>query len=263
MVLSPTQKLNPPPLPLPAAPPPPDIPIHAPCTGLSGRVWSLPFVIINRDIPGSGSTNVTSSLSEREITLSTALFIREHAPEIFEECMFIADSSSQMSLLANPQRVLLGRPPPRSPDEIHHPPQFVETPIITKEHWYYFKHFNVGQNMAHVADREAACHIEIKSDLACLRSFLSLYDKLARDYSGQNLFNATHWPGLTDPYFSCMQLCLGELALAPHFLTLINYGIGLQFTNITAQFMRTPVPIKVFDTLVALYLEDFPLSLPL
>lgn len=150
------------------------------------------------------------------------------------------------------------------------PPRAIELPIIDEQHWYYRRHFNIGNYVMGARDPHAASVIEAQQDIASLRHYLSRYDALAREITGVNLFEATTWAAFRAPYFSCMELCIKDLHLPSHFLALVHYGIGVHLatgqqsnswngTTISPQtetFLRKTR--TVFDSIAAMYTTDFP-----
>jgi hypothetical protein len=106
------------------------------------------------------------------------------------------------------------------------PPTKVDVPEIHPDHWYYKRHFTVGSYRAPVALPDSEKEGEVAQDIASLLYYLESYDALARETNGQKLFEATTWALFKAPYFSCMEMCIRDLALPSHFLALIHYGIG-------------------------------------
>ena len=150
------------------------------------------------------------------------------------------------------------------------PPRAIELPSIDEHHWYYRRHFNIGNYVVDARDPKAASTIEAQQDVASLRHYLSRYDVLAKDTSGRHLFDATTWAAFRDTYFSCMEMCIKDLKLPSHFLALVHYGIGAhlaigqQFS--TWQYSPTSpqqtsllqATHRVFSDIAEMYKQDFP-----
>jgi hypothetical protein len=142
-------------------------------------------------------------------------------------------------------------------------------PDISPDHWYYKRHFTVGSYRAPVALPDSEKVGEVAQDIASLRFYLGRYDSLARETTGQNLFEATTWALFRAPYFSCMEMCIRDLALPSHFLALIHHGIGAHLAigqpylswnhraTSAAEQLCLQKTLEVFNCLTKLYREDF------
>ena len=253
--------------------------IDAPSVGAYGREWKLPFSMAWHGDPHKVSF---SGPDEYNVALSSSIFIRAHAPELFREWHAAVtrafSPSQQRRYQPRGVRALLElsdihgqEPSPSEQFSASAPrPSSVEIPKIGSTHWYYQRHFNVGNNVAHSRDPIRDSELEVTQDIASLKLYLSQYDTLAKSYSGEALLMATTWAQFRAPYLSCMQLCLTDLCLPSHFISLINHGIGIHLA--TGQLFSSWRPRKiaqediellfktreVFDTAVKLYVEDFP-----
>jgi hypothetical protein len=147
---------------------------------------------------------------------------------------------------------------PHAPEAPHE----VTLPNLSEEHWAYQRHFNPGRQRNSFDDYNEVSSDEVRQDLGSIRRYLHEYDRLSKCYSGEQLFEATDTPKFTDPYYTCIDVCVFDRKLPSHFLALIHYGIGLQFlwrTGTTTAHRRhgedTIMPL--FDALTKLYREDF------
>jgi hypothetical protein len=255
--------------------------VDAPSFGASGREWKLPFSMAWVGNPHRVSF---SGPNEYTVALATSIFIQAHAPTLFKEWKAAViqafSTSHQRSYQPRGVRALLElyeiqEQDPGPPEQLRTSvprPTSVETPDITSTHWYYQRHCNVGNYIAHSRDPLRDSQIEVTQDIASLKFYLSQYDALAKSYSGEALLMATTWAQFRAPYFSCMQLCLTDLDLPAHFMSLINHGIGIHLA--TGQIFSSWQPRNlaledkelltttqaVFEALARLYVEDFPQS---
>ena len=250
--------------------------------GASGRLWTLPFDAVTygdlRSVTFSGPV-------ERDCAIVTCDFLKSADPKLFEEwrTAFIKHSqtrslhtsgSPHTGCLVDPsmrrtERLLLSTPthvcanPPPPPDK-------VDVPNISPEHWYYKRHFTVGSYRAPVHTPDSEKIDEVAQDIASLHFYLKRYDLLAHEMTGQRLFEATTWAVFKSPYYSCMEMCIRDLGLPSHFLALIHHGIGAHIaigqpylswdhkakTVEESHFLHKTH--ETFDLLAKLYREDFP-----
>jgi hypothetical protein len=212
--------------------------------GTSSRAWRLPF-----DARTSGQTHglTFSGPNEYETARNACQFLRDHSPDIytawrdsyFKALPQRAEAAASARRLNLPVavRALFEIEPrehsrPEEPLSISKghplaPPRAITLPTIDEQHWYYRRHFNIGNYVIGARDHHAASTMEAQQDVESLRHYISRYDALAQDTSGKNLFDATTWAAFRDPYFSCMEMCIRDLNLPSHFLALIHYGIGI------------------------------------
>jgi hypothetical protein len=256
--------------------------------GATSREWRLPFDA--RISPGSKSPTFIGP-NESEVARNACEFLGTNAPQIFtpwKASYFAAypereaaATSARHFNLPVASRALIEIEPKHELDKDtpsiisrRHPlapPRAIELPDITDQHWYYKRHFNIGNYVMGARDPHAASVIEAQQDVASLRHYLSRYDELAKNTTGQNLFEATTWAAFRAPYFSCMEMCIKDLQLPSHFLALIHYGIGAHLaigqrfptwnaSNLPPQedsFLKKTH--AVFSAIAAMYREDFPL----
>jgi hypothetical protein len=116
-----------------------------------------------------------------------------------------------------------------SADENRKAPCTIRVPEISKSHWAYQRHYNAGNYItAGSGEPQALAEAEARSDIRSILTYIERYKDLANEVTGKNLWKATHEPGFRDPYFTCMELCVGEAQVPSHMLALIHYGIGIQ-----------------------------------
>lgn len=155
--------------------------------------------------------------------------------------------------------------PPAIPATTH-APTHVAVPQIDEHHWAYRNHYELG-HFKHASDDVAKdCAYEAQSDVGSILSYLRRYDDLAHDYTGKKLAHATETPLYTQPYQTCMTLCVFTARLPSHFLALIHYGIGVQFIDMRRTDRVALIPpsqrlsdpsSRLFERLTQLYVEDF------
>lgn len=155
---------------------------------------------------------------------------------------------------------------PHAPPPTAHGPTSVDVPQIDEHHWAYRNHYELG-HFKHASDDVAKdCAYEAQSDVGSILSYLRRYDQLAQDYTGERLACATETPLYTQPYQTCMALCVFTARLPSHFLALIHYGIGVQFIDMRRTDRVALVPpsqrpsdpsSRLFERLTQLYVEDF------
>lgn len=255
--------------------------------GQTSRAWKLPFAV---------QTNATSDglsfsgPTEYHTARNACEFARDHATDVYaawRESYFAsyperksaAESARRLNLPVAARALLeiapleVGRAIEYTHLSIQHPlrpPQAIEIPAIDEQHWYYRRHFNIGNYVIEARDPRAASTIEAEQDVASLRHYLLRYDALAKETSGRHLFDATTWAAFRDPYFSCIELCIKDLKIPSHFLALIHYGIGLHFA-IGQRFTTWDTPQlsekeqillhnthMMFSVVAAMYQTDFP-----
>lgn len=252
--------------------------IQSATIGETGRVWALPFQCLTvsySPIPiFVGSTEMNTAANTRE-------FLTRHTPEELSNLSRAVERlrrTPQGEWLTVTHKMLLDpescanmvtyvEREPRSSDAPR--PSQVTTPTITSDHWYYRRHYNPGSYTAPTKHPETSSVNEVTQDISSLIHYMSAYDTLAREPSGENLFAATLDAQYRAPYYSCMQLC-GELGIPGHFLAMVHHGIGLQMLigqpfNSSHWDSRTEeernlrhTAARLFDRIVVLYLEDFP-----
>ena len=149
----------------------------------------------------------------------------------------------------------IDKEPPPAPSE-------VPIPTLDKHHWAHQRHFNPGRQRNHFDDYNEVSTDEVRQDIGTIRRYLQEYDRLAKHYSGVSLTDATDCPKFSDPYHTCIDVCVFDIKLPSHFLALIHYGIGLQFLWQTAR--NTPdrrlaehTLAPLFERLTEFYVEDF------
>lgn len=247
--------------------------------GASGRIWKLPF-----DAVAYGHTRSVSFNGplEQDCAALACTLVRDADPKLFGEWRgaFLnsrsgspqrPDSRSSSCLTSStftfPLSPLMSSAP--ATPTASPPPTKVDVPDISPDHWYYKRHFTVGSYRAPVAVPDSEKIGEVAQDIASLRFYLGRYDSLARETTGQNLFEATTWALFRAPYFSCMEMCIRDLALPSHFLALIHHGIGAHLAigqpylswnhraTSAAEQLCLQKTLEVFNCLTKLYREDF------
>jgi len=247
--------------------------------GASGRVWKLPFDAVTYESPRVVSF---SGPLEQDCAALACEVVRAADPKLFQEwrtaflnyrslfphgtetasteCLRSAPPTFRFSPLMISESVMKTPSPP---------PQRVEVPDIDPSHWYYKRHFTPGSYRAPVPVPESEKVGEVAQDISSLRFYLKAYDALARETTGQNLFEATTWALFKAPYFSCMEMCIRDLSLPSHFLALIHHGIGAHFalgqpflswnhrSSSEAEQLCLEKTQAVFNRLAQLYCEDF------
>jgi hypothetical protein len=253
--------------------------------GASGREWTLPFDAVVHT--GSTSPTFMGGL-DRDVAAQTCAFLKRTTPKLFDEwrTAFI----NRHRLTENPNNNYYIKPvsacladttllasvslPTAEPAALRKavapPPTSVDVPEITPDHWYYKRHFNPGSYTAPTLHSESASLSEVRQDITSLHSYLTRYNELAHSTGGKELFEATTWAAFRAPYYSCMEMCIRDLQLPSHFLSMIHHGIGAHFA-IGQEFIAWDQPTKserhrelldktheIFNTIAAMYREDFP-----
>lgn len=253
--------------------------------GASGRIWTLPFDALTYN--DSHLVSFTGP-NERDCVALTCKLLRPANPTLHEEwrTAFIehikerraritsasVSPSSECLINSTDHSKLVTLLPLRANVRVspEAPPHHVEAPEIHADHWYYKRHFTHGSYTAPVAMPDSEKLSEVTQDISSLRYYLNAYDRLARETTGQHLFEATTWALFKAPYFSCMEMCIRDLKLPSHFLAFIHYGIGThlaigqpyllwnQTTATTEEARCLAKTQEVFNLLAKLYTEDFP-----
>jgi hypothetical protein len=261
--------------------------------GRSGREWHLHLqarrTIPNRDCP-SGIEIKRFFSDESTVVRQTCQFLRQHAPELYKEIHshlqhlrpvdpntpwsedgitkrrlarlriepLLEEERGATKMLKEPQ------------DEGRKAPFTCRMPEIGEGHWAIPVHHNPGNYMTTKSgDRKEMSDEELQSDMEAIKNYLREYKKLAKEVSGRNVWRATYDPSFRDPYYTCMEICIGEARIPSHFLALVHYGIGLHFMyEQTLEWEKRENPKSVspnlidalkesFRTLARLYREDF------
>lgn len=109
-------------------------------------------------------------------------------------------------------------------------PSEIVVPSISSDHWAYRRHKNVGNWISYPLEgerREAAEHAEASSDIGGILGRIEGFSELAKDYTGQRLYNCTKGARFGDTYTTYMTLCTIDLELPAHFIALLHYGMGI------------------------------------
>lgn len=212
--------------------------------GRTGRSWTLPFdATLSRSPSSHGSCGINiSTPNEAVVIRQTCEFLRDHAPEaymrLWQRCRALNPvENSKYPCIKRVARDVVT--PQGTQEEVRSGPaqshdnrsaQFtIKVPEISQSHWAYRRHYNVGNYITTKSgDREALAAAEARSDIKSILSYIERYKDLAKEVTGKNLWNATLEAGFRDPYFTCMELCVGEVQVPSHMLALIHYGIGIQ-----------------------------------
>lgn len=235
--------------------------------GSTGRVWSMPYALERGSSMDPSDPMLQVNIREGTCIKATISFLGTHAPaplRAWADGMRGALDERYEALI---QTALEYPHAPRSHDVRYdaHPvaaPHEVALPHLTEEHWAYQRHFNPGRQRNFFDDYDEVSKAEVRQDIGSIRRYLREYDSLARSYTGAQLFEATDTPKFTDPYYTCIDLCVFDCKVPSHFLALIHYGIGLQFlwrmgTTRDARRHGEETILPVFDALARLYVEDF------
>ena len=235
--------------------------------GATERVWSMPYALER-----SASMDLTDPMLQANIREATCIqntisFLGAHAPSVLrawidgmqgkldEPYEPLIRTALEYNHAVQPHEVRFDASPPPAPHE-------VTLPNLNEDHWAYQRHFNPGRQRNSFDDYDEVSRDEVRQDIGSIRRYLQEYDRLAKRYTGEQLYEATDTPKFTDPYYTCIDVCVFDCKLPSHFLALIHYGIGLQFlwrTGTTSAHRRlgedTIMPL--FDALTSLYVEDF------
>ena len=253
--------------------------------GRTGRQWQLPFdATLSRTPDSNGRRGIDISTPQEAIVIKqTCLFLRDHVPETYAR-MWIALRA--VNPVGNQQHADVKRvvrevvvPYPAGEGREAESPQhadnrkapfIVKVPEISKSHWAYKRHYNPGNYItAGSGDPKTLAESEAKSDIRSILSYIEKYRDLAKEVTGKNLWKATHEPGFRDPYFTCMELCVGEAQVPSHMLALIHYGIGVHMMYELSLPWNAPKSMNEtrqqlietckdsFRALARLYREDF------
>lgn len=234
-----------------------DIPQHS--AGVTDRVWSLPFEMKY----GAHHPNESSMLhfwpTNTAAIRNTLRFLVHHAPETLEPFMsFMAEREprtfSWMSQYIDEEKKagpIMSADITRSP---HDAPRSFKLPTLNDKHWAYQAHYELGHGVSAYDDFEKACRSEALSDLGVMTWYIERYNALAKEYTGQALDVATGGAQFRDPYRTCMQICLKDMEMPPHFIALIHYGIG---TFMLTWGCHKEMTRPIYERLVAMYTEDF------
>lgn len=212
--------------------------------GRTGRAWHLPFdAYLSRTPDRTGRCGIDISTPIEAVVVRQACeFLRDHVPQTYAPLWAGCRILNPVENQKHPTIKRLARDmvvPQSMPDghELkatdHHgsreAPFTIKVPEISKSHWAYKRHYNVGNYItSRSGDREALATAEARSDITSILSYIERYRDLAKELTGKNLWSATHEPGFRDPYFTCMELSIGEAQVPSHMLALIHYGIGIQ-----------------------------------
>jgi len=240
--------------------------------GATGRIWSLPAPY---EVPHGPNRLPTFPVSEAQVIDSLVLFLASNAPEaahIWQTQLVSQGSPSAMLLNRAYERLLEGDRLSIIPEApLQFAPTRVVVPKLNEKHWTWSRHHELGHGVSsrlfepvpgetekqagiREESRSSEKSSEAQSDLGYITHFLSKYDSLARSYSGENLYSAVAGAALTAVYQTSMELCLLDLALPTHFLSLIHYGMGVEFV---VRGHPTQEATLVLNRLVSLYLADF------
>lgn len=240
--------------------------------GATGRIWSLPAPY---EVPHTADRLPTFSFSQAQAIDALVLFLASNAPEtaqIWQRQLVSQDSYSARLLNAAYERLLeVDRLSiiPEAP--LQFAPTRVVVPKLNDKHWAWSRHYELGhgvssqlfeplpgENETQARTREELMSreksSEARSDLGSIAYYLSKYDNLARSYSAENLYSAVAGASLTSVYQTGMELCFRDLDLPSHFLSLVHYGMGVEFV---VRGQPSPEATLVLSLLVSLYLEDF------
>lgn len=263
--------------------------------GATGREWCLPCKIYAGEDSSPRSIQFGARLSlDSQAAHAACTFLSRYAPEEYarwrEVFLSLPDwntrkprtlenmlpwSAERALILTEASTAAHAHPlqdrPPRGACEP--PPERVLAPEIGPEHWYYKAHHNPGHGGKVCVNPAAAADDEVRQDIASLRSRLRRLDSLASATTGQALFAASVGQYLGgDTFWSFLQMCVADLRLPSHFLTLFLYGVGadhaMQQGSVTVWDPKRELhegnrrlleaSHAVFNRLAEMYCEDFP-----
>lgn len=261
--------------------------------GRSGREWRLHLqahrVAISEDSP-SGIEIKRFFSDEVVVIRQTCEFLREHAPSVYRDMYNLlrevrpVDPNtpwSEDTFVKRRMARLLVEPAAReekgtdssgieTKETRRRAPFTFRDPKIDDDHWSIPVHHNPGNYTTRGSGKpEKLSDWELASDIESIRMYLSEYKKLSKDVSGRNVWSATYDPGFRDPYYTCMEIGIGEALLPSHFLSLVHYGIGIQLMyerSLEWEHRLNPkkIPRELIDSLkegfralARLYREDF------
>lgn len=255
--------------------------------GRTGREWHLPFEVkLDRTATSDRSSAVQVSWyrSEDSIVRMTCEFLRTNDPKTYHEL----HKHLKSHLPTHPDfpedrrvaRDAVAPLPPeastlRAPREQTTPPSksasfSITIPDIGPNHWAYKRHSTVGNYCSEKSgNKDEMIDLEVAQDVKAITRYLKLYQELTESVRGKNLWKATRYAAVRDPYLTCLEICVGELQTPSHFLALVHYGMGLHMMyEWNLPWDKRDFPKKVprelasalrqsFRTLARLYREDF------
>lgn len=254
----------------------------------SGRIWEIPFTVEHCE-PFDPSREMLQMFPQEKGAIRAACeFALKHAPEQlndFISALGVFQSGWQMqaglSAVAGNDRdtpEYTKQQPVESPEKA---PRHIDVPSIPNTHWAYKRHFNPGNGINYqLTDDQwlAASHGEATSDMGSILGYISHYNTLAHRYDSAALRDAVFFGRFSDPYKTCMQICIMDLKFPPHFVALIHYGLGFHFLSESSlgwwsdrsaalhiyspeqQLLRRSAfraGDRLFAEIVKLYVEDF------
>ena len=255
--------------------------------GRTGREWNLPFeakfiqaMISER----SSAIEISKGPDETKLIRATCEFLRDYAPAKYSELhSCLAKFRPTHPTYPEAHRDARDKVVPSSPGSVglqrddgeqrelpQRAPFTMLIPEIDSEHWAYKRHRNVGNYCTTKSgERETLAEQEARQDVGAMTYYLTNYQTLANSVDGQKLWKATFEPGFRDPYYTCMELCVGEAQIPSHFLSLIHHGIALHMMyELSLPWDKKHRPKGVspelidalkgcFEALARLYREDF------
>ena len=255
--------------------------------GRTGREWHLPFdaTFNQANISArSSAIEITKHPDEVRLIRATCEFLRAHAPAEYSVLHArLGHYRPPHPSYPEAHREAREHVKPFSHDDVqprhdkHRDKEFpdrapftVLIPDIDSEHWAYKRHHTVGNYQTEKSgERQELADMEVKQDVAAMTYYLKKYQALAESVDGKKLWRATFEPGFRDPYFTCMELCVGEAQIPSHFLSLIHHGIALHLMyELSLPWAKKDIPKSVspefvdafkstFKALARLYREDF------
>ena len=255
--------------------------------GRTGRAWLLPFEAkLNRknESPRSSAVHISKQPNEAALVRGTCEFLRQHSPAeyaaLYQQLHTHRPVHSEYpeEIRAVREKVKPSRaetfPVTDSVDRIEQrsrkSPCTVRVPMLGPNHWAYKRHFNVGNYCtAKSGDRQTLSEQEANRDSKVIVDYIKKYAVLAESVTDHNLWQATHQPSFRDPYFTCMELCVGEAQVPSHLLSLVHHGIALHMMyELSLPWKKRDIPKSAppelisalkdaFRVLARLYQEDF------
>ena len=255
--------------------------------GRTGREWHLPFEAQFNQAhlsERSSAIEISKNPDETKLIRATCEFLRDHAPA---EYLVLHKLLSQFRpihpVYREAHREARDKVQPASPhvatsqsDKLEdknlpvRAPFTMLIPDIDAEHWAYKRHYNVGNyQTTKSGDRQTLSQQEATQDVGAMTYYLKKYNALAESVDGRKLWKATFEPGFRDPYYTCMELCVGEAQIPSHFLSLIHHGIALHMMyELSLPWKEKNIPKGVspefidalrnaFEALARFYREDF------
>ena len=231
------------------------VPQHT--VGATGRIWSLPAPY---QIPDSRGQLPQFSISNGSCVANLIRFLQAYEPALLSrwhgEVSSLKEKHPGIVINAALQTIASEAALHVVPEKTAaHLPATVTVPTLNESHWSWSLHYELGHGKSVSDNYHEDCRNEALSDLGSMRFYLEKYRQLLHERSGERLKSATWAPLFNGPYQTCMEICLVDLKLPAHFISLIHHGIAVQFVHFSA---FAPTADAVFSRLAEMHAEDFP-----